>query len=105
MSADRRRTAVAGAIFSSLVLSVVPACTAAGGAGSPGAQAVSQSPDGRVAFRPPYGVKARRPMYPPAYAGVSYPPLFPPQDLTPARYQAPLGRPFGWCFRGGWFGR
>jgi hypothetical protein len=90
------RNRLAAIVSLSLVLAVVPACSASAGHGllrSPAAGAVAVPPAPYVAYRPVYPAPARRPLFLSSYAGAVYPSNLPGAALTPTDFRVLTGKP------------
>lgn len=100
------RGSVTGFLGLSLLLSVVPACSASAGCRMPGAQADGSAPSGNIVYRPIYPgtVPPRKPFFLSGYAGATYPPVGQGGVLSPTGYWVRPDRPFP-CFGYRWWGR
>jgi hypothetical protein len=112
MSRTEPWSRLAAVVNLSLVLSVVPACTASAGHGlfrRPAGNAVAVAPPTQaapyVAYRPAFPVPGTKPLFLNNYAGANYPSVAPGALLTPTDFRVLTGRPArphrGW-FGSGW---
>ena len=96
---DDCRKRLCSLMLASLVLSVVPACTASAGHGVASDQVVAQPAPDRVVMRPAYPIQGTRPIYLKGYAGLRHGPDRQLNTLEPTGYYERTPRPFGWWLR------
>ena len=88
-----RRPRLTRSLLLSMLLAVVPACSASAGHKWGRAPATAADGSGRVAYRPAYPLARTRALYLSGYAGATYGPGGPGGPLSPTGFVGRLRRP------------